>query len=239
MKYKSLIVLISLSILVADAGGAPTEDATAFINTHCISCHGTNKAKGDLRLDTIKWTPTDSQNVELWQEIADRIDANEMPPEEQPQPSDRERDAIITSLRGQIASAAQHSSKHVVLRRLNRAQFRNSLRDLLHIEVEVEDPTEAFPADDKEDGFDNLGEVLQMSDFLLRQYLKVARSAVDRATFDGEQPEPQTYNLGDTKSRALNYKAPGNDPERDYVVLYLNDERAPGDPARSAIHQLP
>ena len=230
MKYKSLIVLISLSILVADAGGAPTEDATAFINTHCISCHGTNKAKGDLRLDTIKWTPTDSQNVELWQEIADRIDANEMPPEEQPQPSDRERDAIITSLRGQIASAAQHSSKHVVLRRLNRAQFRNSLRDLLHIEVEVEDPTEAFPADDKEDGFDNLGEVLQMSDFLLRQYLKVARSAVDRATFDGEQPEPQTYNLGDTKSRALNYKAPGNDPERDYVVLYLNDERAPGDP---------
>ena len=58
----------------------------------------------------------------------------------------------------------------------------------------------------------------------------VAQTAVDRATFVGEMPEPKTYTLNDSKSRALNFKASGNDPERDYVVLYSNDERAPGDP---------
>ena len=188
------------------------------------------KPKGDLRLDTLKWNPSSSDNVEIWQAIVDRLDAGEMPPEKETQPSNEERAAVIKTLRGQIAAAAEHGAQHVVLRRLNRAQFRNSIHDLLHIDVAVEDPTEAFPADDEEDGFDNLGEVLQMSDFLLRQYLKVVRTAVDRATFDGEQPDPKTYTLNDPKSRALNYKAPGNDPDRDYVTLYLNDERAPGDP---------
>jgi hypothetical protein len=209
---------------------ATAADTDSFFQQHCVKCHGAKKPKGDLRLDTLKWTPKNSANVELWQAIIDRLDANEMPPEKESQPSDRERVAIIKSLRGQITAAAEHGAKQVVLRRLNRAQFRNSLRDLLHIDVAVEDPTEAFPADDEEDGFDNLGEVLQMSDFLLRQYLKVARTSVDRATFDGERPEPKTYTLNDPKSRALNYKAPGNDPEREYVVLYQNDERAPGDP---------
>ena len=227
MKYLTILALLCLPLI---GSTVVAEDTNAFFKTHCIECHGATKPKGDLRLDTLKWTPADSANVEVWQAIIDRLDAKEMPPEKRPQPADRERNAIIKTLRSQVASAAKHSAKQVVLRRLNRAQFRNSLRDLLHIDVAVEDPTEAFPADDKEDGFDNLGEVLQMSDFLLRQYLKVARSAVDRATFAGERPEAKTYTLRDKKARALNYKVSGNDPDRDYVVLYSNDERAPGDP---------
>jgi hypothetical protein len=230
MKHTSLLILLSLTIGLTQSPVAIAVDTAGFFRTHCIECHGATKPKGDLRLDTLKWTPADSANVEVWQAIIDRLDAKEMPPEKRPQPADRDRNVIIKTIRSQVASAAEHCPKHVVLRRLNRAQFRNSLRDLLHIDVDVEDPTEAFPADDQEDGFDNLGEVLQMSDFLLRQYLKVARSAVDRATFAGERPEAQTYTLHDTKSRAKNYSAQGNDPDRDYVVLYSNDERAPGDP---------
>jgi mono/diheme cytochrome c family protein len=223
-------ILTLSAVLLVTLSTANAEESPSFFRAHCVKCHGANKAKGDLRIDTLKWTPTNSENVELWQAIIDRLDAKEMPPEKEPQPSDRERAAILTSLRSRVAAAAEHGSKQVVLRRLNRPQFRNSLRDLLHIDVAVEDPTEAFPSDDKEDGFDNLGEVLQMSDFLMRQYLKVARTVVDRATFDGDRPEPKTYTLKDSKSRPLNYKAPGNDPSRDYVVLYRNDERAPGDP---------
>lgn len=206
------------------------DDPSAFIKTHCIECHGAKKSKGDLRLDMLSWSSEVLANVEVWQAVADRVDAREMPPENPPIPSDAQREAFLKSIRGWIKAAAEHNSRQVVLRRLNRAQFRNSLRDLLQIDVDVEDPTEAFPADDREDGFDNLGETLQMSDFLLRQYLKVARTAVDRATFEGERPEPKTYTLNDAKSRALNFKTPGNDPNRDYRVLYQNDERAPGDP---------
>lgn len=226
MKHLSLITALLLTV----SGRLEADDAATFLKAHCVKCHGVRKPKGDLQLDTLTWSQADSKNVEVWQSIVDRVDAGEMPPEKQPQPSDSERAAFLKLIRGRIASATEHNSKQVVLRRLNRAQFRNSLRDLLHIDVDVEDPTEAFPADDKEHGFDNLGETLQMSDFLLRQYLKVARTVVDRATFKGEMPEAKTYTLTDTRSRALNYKAPGNDPERDYVVLYTNDERAPGDP---------
>lgn len=226
----SRAILLTLSALHLLTVSSFADEPSTFFKTNCVKCHGANKPKGGLRIDTLDWSPEDSANVENWQAIVDRVDANEMPPESQPQPSDAQRDAFLKVLRGRITAAAEHNSKQVVLRRLNRAQFRNSLRDLLRIDVDVEDPTEAFPADDREDGFDNLGETLQMSDFLLRQYLKVARTAVDRATFEGERPEPKTYTLNDAKSRALNFKTPGNDPDRDYRVLYQNDERAPGDP---------
>ena len=226
MKHLSLITVI----LLTTGGRLEADDALVFLKTHCVKCHGARKSRGDLRLDVVMWSPLNTDNVEVWQAIVDRVVSNEMPPEKQPRPPVRDREMFLMLMRDRLASVAENSSKRVILRRLNRTQFRNSLRDLLHIDVDVEDPTEAFPADDKEHGFDNLGETLQMSDFLLRQYLKVARKVVDRATFEGEMPEAKTYTLTGKGSRALNYKTPGNDPERDYRVLYQNDERAPGDP---------
>lgn len=206
------------------------DDVPSFLRSHCVQCHGQENPKGGLRLDTLEWSPGDEANMEVWQAVIDRVEADEMPPENQPRPNPQARDLLVQSIRGQIASAVDQLSNQVVLRRLNRKQFRNSLRDLLHVNVDVLDPTEAFPADDKDEGFDNLGETLRMSDFLLRQYLIVARTVIDRATFSGEMPVAQSYTLNATKSRALNYKAPENDSDRDYVVLYRNDERAPGDP---------
>ena len=204
-------------------------EPTAFFEQHCVQCHGTEKQKAKLRLDTLNWTPAVSGNLETWREIADKLELGEMPPEDEPQPPPAERTAILKWLDPKLATAS--TPEPVLLRRLNRAQYRNTLRDLLQIDVFADDPTTAFPSDDKEHGFDNIGATLQMSDFLLRQYLKVARLAVDRATFEGERPEPNTYTLLDEKSRALNFKAPGNDKQnRGYVVLYRNDERAPGDP---------
>ncbi len=227
MKHLSLIAALMLVV----SGRLEADDTSVFIKTHCVKCHGATKPKGDLRLDNLKWSPGDEGNVEAWQAIVDRVEAGEMPPEERPQPSEAERARFLKSIRNGIASAAQQSSHHAVLRRLNRAQFRNTLRDLLHIDFTVDDPTEAFPADDKEEGFDNLGETLQMSDFLLRQYLEVARRVVDRATFPEDKPEAVTYRLKEPgKTRPLNFKISANDPARDYVVLTRNDERAPGDP---------
>ncbi|PHS04789.1 MAG: hypothetical protein COA78_16075 [Blastopirellula sp.] len=232
--------LTGITLLVAMISVCRFADATAanhetFFKQHCIKCHGGTKQKGDLRLDTLKWNQADSNNMEVWQAIVDRIDADEMPPDDEPRPAVTESSVILKSLNGKLAAAATNRSKQVVLRRLNRAQYRNTIRDLLHIDVAVEDPTEAFSADDKKEGFDNLGEALQMSDFLLRQYLIVARSVVDQATFTGEMPEAVTYTLNDgklnkKKARPNNFKTAGNDPARDYVVLYQNDERTPGDP---------
>ncbi len=204
-------------------------EPAAFFEKHCVQCHGSKKQKAKLRLDALNWAPADQGNLETWREIADKLELREMPPEDEPQPTPAERAAILQWLGPKLAASS--TPEPVLLRRLNRAQYRNTLRDLLQIDVFADDPTTAFPADDEEHGFDNLGASLQMSDFLLRQYLKVARLAVDRATFEGDRPEAKTYTLMDEKSRALNFKAPGNDKKnRGYVVLYRNDERAPGDP---------
>ncbi|MGY8770111.1 MAG: DUF1592 domain-containing protein, partial [Pirellulales bacterium] len=235
MKRFTGIALFVAMISVSGLTPATAANHEDFFKQHCIKCHGSTKQKGDLRLDTLKWNPDDSNNLETWQAIADRIEAGEMPPEDEPRPLPTESKAVWNSLTIKLAAAASNRSSPVILRRLNRAQYRNTIRDLLHIDVAVEDPTEAFPADDKKEGFDNLGEVLQMSDFLLRQYLKVARSVVNQATFTGEMPEAVTYTLNDgkmnnKKARPNNFKTAGNDTTRDYVVLYQNDERAPGDP---------
>ena len=221
----TLFVTLSACHLVTLSGNEPT----AFFQSNCINCHGPDKQKGKLRLDTLAWSPENPDNLEIWREIADRVEIGEMPPEDEPQPKPEAKQAFLKGLSAKLESASQEK-KQVVLRRLNRAQYRNTLEDLLGLDLSVEDPTEAFPADDKEEGFDNLGETLQMSDFLLRQYLKVARAVVDRATFHGEQPEPKTFKPGDKKTRPLNYRSQGNDPARDYLVLSKNDERAPGDP---------
>lgn len=198
-------------------------EPAAFFEQHCVRCHGVEKQKGDLRLDSLPADP------EMWLEIADRIEFAEMPPEDEPQPSASDSSAIVALAKQQAASSAQ--SKQVVLRRLNRAQYRNTVRDLLKIDTRVEDPTSAFPADDEKEGFDNLGESLQMSDFLLRQYLQVARKAVSKATFEGDQPEAQTFTLNDPKSRVHNWRGQkARHPDLDYVTLYQSDENAPGDP---------
>jgi hypothetical protein len=224
---RSPLLLVTLSWLLL-ATGAIGKESQSFFKTHCIKCHGPEKQKGKLRLDTLTWSPAASHNAETWQAIVDRISDGEMPPEEEPQPDARDKTAIVDALKKRIAGAS-HEAKKVILRRLNRMQYRNTIRDLLHIDVSVSDPTELFPADDKLEGFDNLGEALQMSDFLLRQYLKVARLALDQATVEGDFPEVLTYTLDSTKARALNYKAQGNVTDKNYVLLFQSDERAPGD----------
>ena len=225
-------ILFTLSALHLCTPSAARADTQSFFKQHCVKCHGPDKQKAKLRLDTLAWKPSDTKNIELWQEIIDRVDSGEMPPKGEPKLAEATRKAILSRLRRRLADAATSSSrKQVVLRRLNRAQYRNTIRDLLHIDITVNDPTEAFPADDKLEGFDNLGEALQMSDFLLRQYLKVARRVVDQATFPKEQPTPVTYRLKQQgKTRAKNFSIQANDSNRDYVVLTRNDERAPGDP---------
>ena len=198
-------------------------EPTEFFRQHCVRCHGVKQQEGDLRLDRIQ------ASAELWLKIADRLERGEMPPEDEPRPAPTDVEAIVAFAK-KNATESSHDSQ-VVLRRLNRTQYRNTLRDLLKIDTFVEDPTEAFPADDEHEGFDNLGATLQMSDFLLRQYLKVARRAIADATFDEEQPKPQTFTLNDSKSRVHNWRGQkARHPDLEYVTLYESDERAPGDP---------
>ena len=216
-------MLVTSLALASLATSAIAVEPAVFFRQHCVRCHGANVQEGDLRLDTAR------ADAKLWLTIADRLELGEMPPEDEPQPSADDVKAVVALAKRRAADAADRGQ--VVLRRLNRTQYRNTLRDLLKIDTFVEDPTDAFPADDEKEGFDNQGDTLQMSDFLLRQYLEVARKAVGDATFEGEQPTAKTFSLNDSKSRTHNWRGQrARHPDLEYVTLYESDERAPGDP---------
>jgi len=203
--------------------------APAFFEQHCVKCHGPAKHKANLRLDLLRWDETDEGALEHWQAIVDRLTAGEMPPEDEPRPDSTRVDELVNAIRAFLERHAP-APRSTVLRRLNRVQYRNTLRDLLAIDVRIEDPTSAFPADDVVAGFDNLGEGLVMSDYLLRQYLLAARAAVDLATFEGERPAAGSRRMFDPDStQAGSFEINHIDTSRGKTFLFMNDERSPGD----------
>jgi mono/diheme cytochrome c family protein len=116
------------------------EDGTAafrlqFLGTHCFTCHGPEKQRGDLRLDTAAYDLGTSTGRTRWQLVLDRIDDEEMPPREAPSHPERaERDRIVALIRADMdAAEAQAPVGHSSLRHLKRAELLNSVRDLFGI----------------------------------------------------------------------------------------------------------
>ena len=231
----------ALTVLVVAAWGESlnANDEAAqllrqFTQKYCVDCHGGEDAESDFQLDTLKLSLTGRENFVAWQNVLDRLESAEMPPEDAEQPGKEDRDAAVVALKSALkAASVSISREQVVLRRLNRRQYRNTIRDLLKVDVELRDPTAAFPADDVLDGFDNIGSGLMMSDFLLKEYLTAARLALDAVAEDGPRPEAETFRMADRKTggKAMRGRFVSKfDPVVDDVLfLYINDERAPGD----------
>jgi mono/diheme cytochrome c family protein len=235
MSAAALVVLLGAALQApADGAAHPAEGLAAaapFFAEHCVKCHGPTKQKGHLRLDVLVFEPASDANLETWLAVSERLTASEMPPEEEPRPDPAPVSALVAAIRDAVAGAAEATREPAPLRRLNRAQYRNTLRDLLALDVLARDPTAAFPADDALEGFDNLGAGLTLSDYLLRQYLVAARAAVDQATFDGPRPEVRTHRMLDPEeTRVWSFEVNHSQPGPDGVFLFMNDERSPGDP---------
>lgn len=124
-----------------------------------------------------------------WTEIMDRMNAGEMPPEEKPQPSAEQLTSVIewitTELRRREA-AIQSTGGQVVMRRMNRAEYNNTIRDLIGIDFQ---PADKFPTDPPAFGFDNIGAAQNVSPLQMEKYLAAAREIVDRAIVTGERPK--------------------------------------------------
>ena len=164
-----------------------------FLHEHCIECHGYGDQSGDRRFDQLQFDFTQPQEGELLQEVLDQLNLGQMPPEDEAQPSPDELQNIVSVLTQTLAEAREqarsHSTGRVVLRRLNRTEYLKTVRDLFRLNMTDFDPTVAFPADDSVEGFDNIGEGLLTSDFLLSQYLNAAEEIVDKAIRPGPQPK--------------------------------------------------
>ncbi len=157
---------------------------------YCADCHGPDTHEKQLRLDQL--APTfDAAHVAPWRRILERIELGQMPPDGQPRPTADEVRLVTGRIKDEIRNAElvrRAKEGRVVFRRLNRVEYENTVRDLLGVDVELK---ELLPQDTSSDGFDNVGEALHTSSFLMDRYL----AAVDRslALAITNSPRPQPY----------------------------------------------
>ena len=156
-----------------------------LLSRYCYNCHGEKKQKGDLSLQAFQDEAAVLANRKIWEKVLHHLRTGEMPPENKPQPSRSEREMMA----GWIESRAlQCDCDHpdpgrVTLRRLNRAEYNNTIRDLVGVDFK---PADDFPADDSGYGFDNIGDVLALPPILLEKYLAAAEKVLDAAILTDE-----------------------------------------------------
>ncbi|MDQ8179198.1 DUF1592 domain-containing protein [Pelagicoccus sp. SDUM812005] len=144
---------------------------------YCYDCHGYGEKKGGLTLDSFG-EGEEIENHELWGKVLKRVRFGLMPPHGEDQLEAEELKTIIDWIKSEAFEIDPEALDPgaVVLRRLNRNEYRNSVRDLIGVEVDTD---ALFPPDDSGEGFDNIGSVLTISPMLLEKYLDVAQLAVE------------------------------------------------------------
>lgn len=149
----------------------------------CFECHSTEKHKGDLDLERFTSAADVLKQPKILQAVVDQISLDEMPPKEEPQPSEAERSQLLgwaNSALEAIALSRAGDPGPVVLRRLSNAEYTYTIRDLTG--VQVLDPAKEFPADSASgEGFMNVGNSLVMSPALLTKYLDAAKEVANHA----------------------------------------------------------
>ncbi len=163
MKLSSVFVfLFAIGVTTAafaqsDSGAATsgTHAFSQFLRTYCVKCHGPEKQESELRLDTLAADFSDPLITSKWAEVLNSVNGHEMPPEDEKQPTANDAAKFAQWLETSLAEGeiAKRTAR-VVLRRMNRAEYNNTIRDLVGVDF---DPAEAFPEDPPAGGFDNIG----------------------------------------------------------------------------------
>ncbi|QEG00800.1 hypothetical protein Mal15_48720 [Stieleria maiorica] len=180
----SLIVGMALGETPTDQGETPAVLST-FIDTYCIDCHRGDDPEGGLGLDALDFNLSDPETARRWIGVHDRVSGGEMPPPEETQPAGERSTAFLAALSSRLMEA-ESDRRDVVLRRLNRHEYQNTVRDLFHTAVTIN----GLPEDSSTDGFDTVGEGLAVSAEAMAAYLDAADQVLD-AVFGSEQPPQQ------------------------------------------------
>ena len=128
-----------------------------FLEQHCIQCHGSEKQKGQLRFDQVHWEITTNDAAQRWQDVLDVLNGGEMPPEDEPRPSNEELIDVLDSLTRSLVDARKRLTANggeITMRRLNQREYANTIRDLFGFEISPH----IIPPDAEADSFDTVGE---------------------------------------------------------------------------------
>ena len=172
-------------------------DVKPFLRTYCFGCHGEKQQKGDRRFDSLTQKISDDDELIDFQDILDQLNLGDMPPADARQPSDDARQRAVDWLTDAIAgyhrSRSESRGDQVTLRRMNAREYRNTIGDLLDLNMSMFDPTETFPSDQTVEHLDNIGSALVTSSQLLSRYLEAADAAVTKAIYPLQKPKQQTW----------------------------------------------
>ncbi|MGC2659836.1 MAG: DUF1592 domain-containing protein [Bryobacteraceae bacterium] len=168
---------------------------TPFVAQNCSLCH--NEKLKTAGLSLVGYSSTDAMLKDRaeWEKVVAKLQAGEMPPKGMPQPTPDAVKTVVSWLQDQFALADKNAKPdpgHLVAHRLNRAEYNNTVRDLLAVNFK---PSSGFPADDSGYGFDNIGDVLTVSPVLTEKYLAAAEQiAVDAIpTIKPQAQVPESY----------------------------------------------
>ncbi len=177
----------------AAAPPAPADfanDVQPVMETYCFKCHGNGKKKGGLALD--KWTSPDAvvQDQKTWKHVLEALRTGEMPPDDEKQPSLDDREKIMAWIDRAVFAVdpTNPDPGRVTIRRLNRTEYNNTIRDLVGVDFR---PADDFPADDSGYGFDNIGDVLSLPPVLFERYLAAAEKVISLAILNDHKPRPE------------------------------------------------
>lgn len=161
------------------------KDVQPLLAKYCSECHGAEKPKGGLALATFRDERGALARRDVWQRVAENLSAEAMPPEGKPQPEDSERGLILRWIESRVLKidCSRIDPGRVTIRRLNRTEYNNTVRDLLGVDIH---PADDFPSDDVGYGFDHIGDVLSMPPVLLERYLGAAERIVEAAIFTSD-----------------------------------------------------
>jgi mono/diheme cytochrome c family protein len=180
----SVVAALLLLTSFGAAGALRAADAfDAFLETHCIRCHGPEKEKGDLRIDRLSRDFKLGADTHHWAEMIEQVNSGEMPPKKEKRPTQEEMAAFVTSLDARIKEgrAARMAARPAVAHyRLSRKEYQNTVYDLLGVRYDPSKPGE-LNEDTRWHGFERIGSELSLSPSHVDRYYRAAELVLDRA----------------------------------------------------------
>ena len=182
-----LLAVVSPLLLSSTTGAQSAGDLlNTTINQYCLACHNDSLSTADVSFQNLDLSEVANHGA-LQEKVLSQLRNRRMPPMEMPKPSEAVYNELVSWLESEIdelAATAPNPGRTDTFHRINRAEYANSVRDLLNIDVDVE---ELLPADDIDAyGFDNMADVLTVSPALMERYLSAARKTARLAI--GEEP---------------------------------------------------
>jgi hypothetical protein len=224
--FAGVLLLLWPRFRPPSAPPAPPKDVYAHeirpvLAAHCYPCHGHQKAKAKLNLEAFADEAAVLKARKTWKKVYDQVQAREMPPEEKPRLPVHDLEKLTGWLEAALDRpdpGAPRDPGRVVMRRLNRIEYRNTIRDLVGVDF---NPNAAdFPSDDVGYGFDNIGDVLSLPPVLMEKYLVAAEKILAQAIVTEDRTKPAVRRF---EARTMQVSG-GAAPEVDLLVMFANGE---------------